>query len=119
MWKWFDFRGRRYARQRAVAPELSVIREYVRSWSLNWEDGSRASYQRDLEHLRWLAQAARNGGADSMQRDALTAAVEDIQGLIADDSSFRIDGRMMVPEAAKKFARDINRLEAAQRELGG
>jgi hypothetical protein len=92
-------------------------------WGINWEDGSPASVQRDLRHLRWVCQELR-------QRDtALTQVVGDVENalcalddLLGNVSNFRSDGRMMRPEAARAYAihtADLRKSRAALRELLG
>jgi len=114
-----DFRGRRYAAERAALEAGAGPREvaaFLLRWRLNWEDGSRASLRRDVEHLMLLAERACALGHEGAGRELLELCREYLE-VLNDDGAFRADGRMMKVEAARRAAELIRAVELGARKL--
>jgi hypothetical protein len=87
-------------------------------WNWNWWDGSRASHLRDLDVLGSIVSSVRLPDDKNLETlDQLKTLVAEMRAFLNDDSNFRIDGRMMLPAAARVFVELDTRLKTVQRRM--
>ncbi|MEX2219492.1 MAG: hypothetical protein WD749_12130 [Phycisphaerales bacterium] len=101
-----DFTGRRWRRQRAAVEAALQRGDHmgaaealclaIRTSRPNWENGSRESRMRDLDHLAWCAETLAAASSELRPELArITRAVAGLRGFLADRENFGLDGRMV------------------------
>ncbi len=123
--RWFVPQRVRVARLLASIPgrpQSAEIQEDLPTelsrWNWNWWDGSRASHLRDLDVLGSIVSSVRLPDDKNLETlDQLKTLVAEMRAFLNDDSNFRIDGRMMLPAAARVFVELDTRLKTVQRRM--
>lgn len=129
--RWLDFRGRRYERiKRNVAALIeqgdhvsakAALLAAMKAWSINWENGSRASILRDYAFLLWLIeQIEAVASSDAMLTDncrTIKTTAQQLHDLFNNRENFGVDGRTMRTQVAGEYVRLQDQLKQQMAKL--